>query len=52
MPASELTSKSNRVATAARLQNVEQLWSSGFELPDSIAESDALDPFNLALSRH
>jgi 2-methylcitrate dehydratase PrpD len=50
--ASELKAKFNRLATAAGATAIEQLWNGGLELLDSIAEPDAPDPFNLALSGH
>jgi 2-methylcitrate dehydratase PrpD len=47
LPASELASKFNRLATAAGVRAVEQRWNAGIDLLDAIAEPHAVDPFNL-----
>jgi 2-methylcitrate dehydratase PrpD len=52
LPASELASKFNRLATTASLQAVEQVWSAGLGLLDTIAEPHAVDPFSLGAVEH
>ncbi len=49
---SELASKFNRFATAAGLQAVEQRWSAGIDLLDSIAGPQPVDPFSLPPVAH